>query len=139
MPIENIDPATLKGWLEAKCAVVVDVREPVEYEAEHIEGAALVPLGRLSRTALPEHSGRNLVIMCRAGGRGRAACQLLRAEMSAHETIYHLEGGLLAWKSAGLPVAHVERREKLELPDGGAGKRRVSSGLGGFFRRLFWK
>ena len=109
MTIENIDPATLRKWLEAERAVLVDVREPTEYEAEHIEGAALVPLGRLRRAALPEHSGRNLVITCRMGGRGQAACQRLRAEMSAHDTIYHLEGGILAWKRAGFPVASKER------------------------------
>ena len=97
MTIENIDAATLRKWQEADKAVIVDVREPTEYDAEHIEGAALVPLGRLRRAALPEHSGRKLVVMCRMGGRGQAACQRLRAEMSPQETIYHLEGGLVAW------------------------------------------
>ena len=63
MTIENIDAATLRKWQEADKAVIVDVREPTEYEAEHIEGAALVPLGRLRRAALPEHSGRKLVVM----------------------------------------------------------------------------
>ena len=53
MTIENIDAATLRKWQEADKAVIVDVREPVEYDAEHIEGAALVPLGRLRRAALP--------------------------------------------------------------------------------------
>lgn len=133
MTIENIDPATLRSWLEAKRAVVVDVREPVEFEAEHIEGAALVPLGRLRRDALPEHSGRNLVIMCKAGGRGRTACQRLRAEMSAHETIYHLEGGLLAWEVAGFPIARAERAAHPAATP----KRPASSGWGGFFRRWF--
>ncbi len=53
MTIENIDPVTLKKWLEAEKAVLVDVREPSEYDAEHIEGATLVPLGRVRRAAAP--------------------------------------------------------------------------------------
>jgi rhodanese-related sulfurtransferase len=135
MMIENIDPATLRKWQEADKAVIVDVREPAEYDAEHIEGAALVPLGRLRRAALPEHSGRKLVVMCRMGGRGQAACQRLRAEMSAHETIYHLEGGLLAWKEAGFPVARKDRpvAPAKSAPSPGSSKWR------GLFRRLFAK
>jgi rhodanese-related sulfurtransferase len=125
MTVENISPVTLKKWLEAGKAVVVDVRE-------HIEGASLVPLGRIRRAALPEHTGRKLVIMCRMGGRGQAACQRLRAEMSAHETIYHLEGGILGWKRAGLPVEKTERRAAPYEP-----AQVHSSGWGGLFRRFF--
>ena len=132
MTVENIDPATLRKWLEAERAVLVDVREPSEYEAEHIEGAALVPLGRICRAALPEHDGRNLVIMCKMGGRGQAACQRLRAEMSAHETIYHLEGGILAWKRAGFPVGKKERPAASAKPGAPSGSR-----WGSLFRRLF--
>ena len=135
MTIENIDAATLRKWQEADKAVIVDVREPAEYDAEHIEGAALVPLGRLRRAALPDHSGRKLVVMCRVGGRGQAACQRLRAEMSPQETIYHLEGGLFAWKGAGFPV---ESKDRPVAP----AKSAASSGSSkwrGFFRRLFAK
>ncbi len=109
MTIETIAPATLKEWLDAGEAVLVDVREPSEYASEHVEGATLVPLGRIRRADVPQHSGRKLVIMCKMGGRGQAACQKLRAEMSAHETIYNLEGGIQAWKKAGFPVAGAER------------------------------
>lgn len=132
MTIENINSATLKNWIEAEKAVLVDVREPREYDSEHIEGAALVPLGRIRRAALPEHDGRNLVIMCKMGGRGQAACQRLRAEMSAHETIYHLEGGILAWKRAGFPVAKKQRPEASAKSAALSGSR-----WGGLFSRLF--
>ncbi len=135
MMVENIDPATLKTWLEAGKAALVDVREPSEYEVEHIEGAALVPLGRIRRAVLPDHAGRKLVIMCRMGGRGQAACQRLRAEMSAHETIYHLEGGILAWKRAGLPVARVVH--SVAARPAASSKPAASSRWGGLFRRLF--
>ncbi len=125
MTVEKADPLTLKEWLDAGTAVLVDVREPSEYAAEHIEGSTLVPLGHMRRAALPKHQGRKLVIMCRMGARGQAACNKLRAEMAAHEKVYNLEGGIVAWKKAGLPVT---------TPPQGA-----SPASGGFFSRLFGK
>jgi rhodanese-related sulfurtransferase len=122
MTIETVDPATLKTWLDAGKAVLVDVREPSEYQAEHVEGASLVPLGTVGRAALPEHAGRKLVIMCKMGGRGNSACAKLSEEFAARETVYNLEGGIEAWKRAGLPV---------ERPA------RTASRKGGFFARLF--
>ncbi len=123
MTVEKVDPLTLKTWLDAGKAVLVDVREPSEYAAEHIEGAALVPLGQVQHAAVPEHEGRKLVIMCRMGGRGQSACQKLREEMAAHEEVYNLEGGIMAWKKAGLPVSTPPR----------------AASSGGFFGRLFGK
>ncbi len=124
MTIENVNPVTLKKWLDSGKAVLVDVREPSEYASEHIEGSTLVPLREVRREAVPEHDGKKLVIMCRVGARGQAACQRLGEEMAAHEKVYNLEGGIMAWKRAGLPVE--------------AAQRPASSGQGGgFFRRLF--
>lgn len=120
MTVETVDPATLKEWLDAGMAVLVDVREPREYASEHIEGAALVPLGQIRIEAVPDYSGKKLVIMCRMGVRGQAACQKLREELPADEKVYNLQGGIQAWKGAGLPV---ERRE-----------RPASLGLGGLLR-----
>jgi rhodanese-related sulfurtransferase len=123
MTVETVDPITLRTWLDSQEAVLVDVREPHEYEAEHVEGAALVPLGTVERAALPQHEGRKLVIMCKMGGRGNSACRKLSEELSAQETVYNLAGGIEGWKRAGLPV---------ERP-----ARPASSGKGGFFARLF--
>ncbi|MFZ1108789.1 MAG: rhodanese-like domain-containing protein [Rhodomicrobium sp.] len=123
MTVETVDPATLKKWLDSGEAVLVDVREPGEFEAEHVEGAALVPLGAVCRAALPEREGRKLVIMCKLGGRGNSACRKLSEEVSAPETVYNLQGGIEAWKRAGLPVARPARS--------------ASPRKGGFFARLF--
>ncbi|HEU5047577.1 MAG TPA: rhodanese-like domain-containing protein [Rickettsiales bacterium] len=112
MPIMSIDAATLKRWLESGEAVVVDVREPGEYEAECIEGAALVPLATICKQRLPIASGKKLVVHCRSGKRGASACEKLLAEDPALE-IYHLEGGLSAWEQAGFEV---KRSGKFFLP-----------------------
>ncbi len=123
MTTQTVDPATLKEWLDAGLAVLVDVREPAEYAAEHVEGAALVPLATVERAALPDHAGRKLVIMCKMGGRGNSACRKLGEELSASETVYNLQGGIEGWKRAGFPVARPARP--------------ASSAKPGFFARLF--
>ncbi|RMG99511.1 MAG: MBL fold metallo-hydrolase [Deltaproteobacteria bacterium] len=88
--------------------LVVDVREPEEFVGElgHVEGALLVPMdalvGRLPRLA--EWVDRPVVVVCRAGARSRSAAALLARAGFRH--VYNLEGGMVAWQAAGLPVQH---------------------------------
>lgn len=103
MPIKTVDAVTLKRWIDNGEAVVVDVREPAEHAAENIEGATLVPLSSISKQALPDITGKKLVVHCRSGNRGTSACQKLLAEDPSLE-IYNLEGGISAWASAGHAV-----------------------------------
>jgi rhodanese-related sulfurtransferase len=104
MALKTIDAKTLKSWLDNNEAVLVDVREPAEHAAENIKGATLLPLGNVSKSALPPCAGKKLVIHCRKGGRGGSACQKLLAEDPSLD-IYNLEGGIEAWNAAGLTVA----------------------------------
>ena len=97
------DVARLQQWLTNGEAVLVDVREPAEYAAEHIAGATLLPLSKVSAAALPPHDGKKLVLHCLKGGRGGSACEKLLAEAPALE-LYHLQGGMGAWNAAKLPV-----------------------------------
>lgn len=100
MPIKNVDAATLKRWMDSGEAVVVDVREPAEHNAEKIEGATLVPLGAVTKSSVPYCEGKKLVIHCRSGRRGASACEKLLAEDPQLE-VYNLEGGISAWGDAG--------------------------------------
>ena len=103
MPMKTVDAATLKKWLDNKEAVIVDVREPDEYKAECIGEACLVPLATVAKCNLPECKGKKLVLHCRLGKRGTAACEKLLAEDPTLE-VYNLEGGIVAWEQAGMPV-----------------------------------
>jgi rhodanese-related sulfurtransferase len=99
----DLSPGQLHALLDAGEALVVDVREPQEFQAGHIPGAVNLPLSRFDPAALPDAAGRRLVLACAAGGRsGRAlaACDSARAAVEGH-----LAGGLGAWAAAGLPVA----------------------------------
>ncbi len=112
MSYKMIDAATVRQWLEAGEAVLVDVREPAEHAAENIRAATLLPLGNIRASALPDCAGKKLVVHCRKGARGGSACEKLLAEDPTLD-IYNLEGGIDAWRAAGLAVA---RSGKAFLP-----------------------
>ena len=103
MPLRTIDAYTLKSLLDKGEAVLVDVREPDEHGAQRIPGARLLPLGKLAKAELPDMSGKKLVLHCKAGKRGAAACEKLLAEAPEIE-LYNLEGGIDAWTQAGHEV-----------------------------------
>ena len=119
--MRTVDAKTLRKWLDNDEAVLVDVREPAEYHSENITGAKLIPLSTLNKGALPEHSGKKLVIHCRKGGRGGSACQKLQSEAPDME-LYNLEGGIESWvaegftvNSSGKPFMSVDRQVQLTI------------------------
>ena len=82
-------------------AVLLDVREPYEWQAGHAPNARHIPLGQLARRAGELPPGRAVVIVCRSGTRSaRAAALLARDGREAS----NLTGGMHAWACAGLPV-----------------------------------
>lgn len=84
---------------------VIDVREPAEFDGElgHIEGAELVPLGKLTSEASTWDKATKVVTVCRSGGRSAQAAVLLESAGFSH--VANLSGGMIAWRSAGHPVA----------------------------------
>jgi rhodanese-related sulfurtransferase len=98
-----VDADTLKRWMERGEVTLVDVREPAEHRAEHIDGAVSVPLAGVCAASLPARAGKKLVVHCLKGGRGSKACEKLLAEDPMLE-VYNLEGGINAWDAAGFPV-----------------------------------
>lgn len=101
--IKTIDVVTACEWLRNNEAMIIDVREPAEYESIHIENAKLIPLGSLKSAMLPDLQGKKLVIHCMLGKRGSKACELL-GNSNPELDIYNLEGGITAWENAGLKV-----------------------------------
>ena len=82
-------------------ALLVDVREAHEHNAEAIGGSLNAPLSALP--AKLESGGRPVIFYCQSGARTIAAFGRLRALIDTEPMI--LQGGLLAWKSAGFPTA----------------------------------
>ncbi|MEU8991359.1 rhodanese-like domain-containing protein [Streptomyces sp. NPDC048558] len=84
-------------------AVLLDVREPYEWQAGHAPRAVHLPLSALAAGAgLPaEAQARPLVVICRSGNRSRRAAELLVARGARAVDVI---GGMGDWVGAGLPV-----------------------------------
>ncbi len=83
---------------------VLDVRTRPEFEREHIEGAVQINYFRLD---FKEHLKKQdfpegVLVHCQSGGRSTRALRLLKEQ--GVETIYHLDGGMVAWQNAKYPV-----------------------------------
>lgn len=74
--------------------VLIDVREPDEYETCNL-GGRLIPLGTLSERISELDKGAHVVVHCKGGGRGAKATATLRA--AGFENAWNLKGGILAW------------------------------------------
>ena len=80
---------------------LIDVREPYEHEAGRIAGDRLIVLTELAAQAESIDRDRPVVFYCRSGSRSAMATQAFRgAGYDAH----NMEGGLLDWAAAGLPL-----------------------------------
>ena len=93
----------LKSWLEQNKVFLIDVRGADEHAREHIPGARLVPLDRLEKTDFGSDLERVAVFHCATGNRTAMAAKALLG--TGFNGVYHLAGGIAAWKQAGLPVA----------------------------------
>ena len=96
----GIDAPTLNAWLDAGDTLLVDVREPHEFEQERIPGAFLVAMSRFEIETFPRVPGLKTVLISEAGPRSVAVAE--RLHDAGFGQIYALEGGIEAWKSAGL-------------------------------------
>ena len=85
--------------------VLVDVREPYEYEAGHLPGSLHIPLGNLPARVGEIPADSTAVFVCRAGGRSAAACAI--AARAGVAEVVNLEGGLTAWAAAVDPSLEV--------------------------------
>ena len=86
---------------QSGAATLVDVREPGEYEAGHVPGPTLIPMGQLSSRLTELDRSRPVYLVCASGNRSAAMTDLLRA---AGYDAYSVAGGTSAWVRSGGPV-----------------------------------
>ena len=96
---------------------LLDVRQPEEYEQEHIPGGLLIPMPALSDSLDNLDRSKPVITYCAAGGRSRGATQLLLG--NGFREVYSLEGGIRAWngaKAEGPRELHMEHIRGDEEP-----------------------
>jgi hydroxyacylglutathione hydrolase len=101
--IDQIDPRDAAR--ERDGAIVLDVREPAEWEQGHVPGAIHIPYGRLRERMGELPAGRRVLAYCASGIRSSLATTLLR---SGGYDVANVRGGFHAWKNAGLPIERPE-------------------------------
>jgi len=111
--IKSLSPGEAKTTLdkdEKGEYILLDVRQPEEYEAGHIPGAILIPLGELEAREGELGRDKKIIAYCRSGHRGMAAAIALCG--LGFKGVHHLGGGILKWtyeSITGMP----ERRPEL--------------------------
>jgi len=92
----DLSPKEVKALLEQDSKVVLlDVREPHEYEIVHLEGATLIPLSELHLRTNELDTADTLVVHCHHGPRSQQAIKVL--EHFGFKKLKHLHGGIDAW------------------------------------------
>jgi rhodanese-related sulfurtransferase len=106
--VKQISPGQLAAWLADASRpkpVLLDVREPWEYQKAHIAGSMLVPMGELPARLAELDAEREVVAICHHGGRSMQMAMLLEA--SGFSRVHNLSGGVDAWSRAVDPAVPI--------------------------------
>ena len=98
----TVDVATVKALQDRADVVVLDVREQTEYDAGHIPGVKLIPLGQVPSRMAEIPKDKPVIVTCRSGNRSGQAADFLRQQ--GYTNVHNMEGGITAWQQAGLPI-----------------------------------
>jgi rhodanese-related sulfurtransferase len=97
--IPDVEPSNLAANLAAyqKECLLLDVREPGEYEAGHIQGAINVPVGSLEERIAELSKEKKILAICRSGARAQTAARIL---MNKGFSVGVMKGGMRSWTGA---------------------------------------
>lgn len=101
-PIPSLSAHELGEKIKSgKRLLIIDVREPEEYQTGHISRAKLIPLGELNKRMNELPKDQELICVCASGSRSSSATrQLIRSGFTA----INMNGGMHSWLRAGLPI-----------------------------------
>lgn len=102
--ISQIELVELLSQPDNTTYVVLDVRTPREFNVGHIEGAINVSHNTITENLamLEQYKDKTVVVHCRSGMRARSAEKVLKK--NGFTNLRHLEGDMLGWLKAKLPV-----------------------------------
>ena len=99
--ISHLDWRELKEALEdtGRAAIVIDVREPEEYEEAHISGLPLIPMGDIIDWTERLDPEREYVFVCRSGRRSYEVAKYFQS--NGFGKVHNFAGGMLSWAGEG--------------------------------------
>ncbi len=103
--MQHIRPAELKAWLEdpgREQPLLLDVREPWEFERCHIEGALSLPMNGIPARVHELPRDRDIVVICHHGVRSFHVARFL--DHSGYTRVINLSGGVDAWAKEVDPI-----------------------------------
>jgi rhodanese-related sulfurtransferase len=95
------DVPTVAATAVNPAALVLDVREPAEWDDGHVADSLHIPMGQFVARVGEVPTDRPLVVVCHSGHR---SAQVTAWLVSQGYDAANLEGGLVAWAQAGLPL-----------------------------------
>lgn len=98
----TIDVQTVDSVKERDDVVLIDVREQWEYDEGHIPGITLIPMNEVADRLSEIPTDKTVILTCRSGNRSGQVAEFLRGV--GYDNVHNMEGGILAWEAAGLPV-----------------------------------
>ncbi|MCE7984862.1 MAG: rhodanese-like domain-containing protein [Caldilinea sp. CFX5] len=97
-----VDPQTANLLRERDDVLLIDVREQAEYDAGHIPGITLIPMGEIPSRLADIPKDKTVIVSCQSGRRSSQIASFLQEQ--GFTNIHDLDGGFSAWQRAGLPV-----------------------------------
>ncbi len=102
----TVSPREVYEQRDSKDVVIIDVRTPAEFRMERIKEAQNKPLDQIQQWVKELPKDKKIYFVCRSGNRSGQAQRI--AQQAGYENTYNMQGGMLAWRREGLPVASGE-------------------------------
>jgi phage shock protein E len=100
--VDDYDPKETQSEV-ASGAMLVDVREPHEWNAGHLPGATHIPMGEIPKRLRDLPRDRKIIFTCRSGNRSGQIKDYLIDE-HGYTDVHNQLGGIIAWQLEGLPI-----------------------------------
>lgn len=105
----SVGPLAATEMVNHRDAVVIDVRPAADFAKGHIINALNIPMNGFKNqmATLSKYKGRPIIVNCRSGSQSSLACGQLRK--AGFDEVYNLQGGIMAWEAASLPLTRKKR------------------------------
>jgi rhodanese-related sulfurtransferase len=102
--IQEISPQETAAALERGDTLLIDVRDPDEWQEDHIPGAKNFSRGTVELEIEEAAPDLSTPIITHCGGGGRSALTAESLQRMGYTNVKSMAGGFKAWKAAGLPT-----------------------------------